>query len=234
MSRLDTLLQRSPPAEVPGGPPVAPRLYVPRGTDIPEVIRPICIANADTQLIESQWDRLVHLTASVHTGQTSAVAALARFGLATSGDPIYEAGVQLGRLLRSVFLADYFVNDAFRRELPRVLNRGEAVNALKCAIYTGRVAGHQAKRDDEMQAVADAVSLLTNIVMAWNTAQMQAVIDRWNTRRREQVPPQLIGRVAPTRIEGINLRGVFRFPIDRFAGQILPSLRAAKATASAR
>jgi len=73
-----------------------------------------------------------------------------------------------------------------------------------------------------MQAVADAVSLLTNIVMAWNTAQMQAVIDRWNTRRREQVPPQLIGRVCPARIEGINLRGVFRFPIDRFAGQILP------------
>jgi hypothetical protein len=46
--------------------------------------------------------------------------------------------------------------------------------------------------------VADALSLLTNIVMAWNTAQMQAVIDRWNTRRRQQVPHKLIGRIAPT------------------------------------
>jgi TnpA family transposase len=188
------------------------RLYVPRGTDIPEVIRPICVANADTKVIESHWDRLVHLTASVHTGHTSAVAALARFGSASRGDPIYEAGVQLGRLLRTVFLADYFVNDAFRRELLRVLNRGEAVNALKRAIYTGRVAGHQAKRDDEMHAVADALSLLTNIVMAWNTAQMQAVIDRWNNRRREQVPLKLIGRIAPTRIEGINLRGCLPIP----------------------
>ena len=209
------------------------RLYVPRGTDIPEAIRPICIAKADPRLIESHWDRLVHLTASVHTGHTSAVAALARFGSASRGDPIYEAGVQLGRLLRTVFLADYFVNDAFRRELLRVLNRGEAVNALKRAIYTGRVASHQAKRDDEMQAVADALSLLTNIVMAWNTAQMQAVIDRWNHRRREQIPRKLIGRIAPTRIEGINLRGVFRFPIERFAGQILPSLAAARPAAGA-
>jgi hypothetical protein len=136
--------------------------------------------------------------------------------------------------LRTVFLADYFVNDTFRRELLRVLNRGEALNALKRAIYTGCVASHQAKRDDEMQAVADALSLLANIVMAWNTAQMQAVIDRWNNRRREQVPPKLIGRIASTRIEGINLRGVFRFPIERFAGQILPSLRAAKTAASTR
>ena len=64
---------------------------------------------------------------------------------------------QIGRLLRTVFLADYFVNPAFRRELLRVLNRGEATNALKRLIYTGRVASYQAKSEDEMQAVADAL-----------------------------------------------------------------------------
>ena len=35
------------------------------------------------------------------SGNASAVAALARFGSAARGDPIYEAGVQLGRLLRT-------------------------------------------------------------------------------------------------------------------------------------
>ena len=152
--------------------------------------------------------------------------------VAARGDPIYEAGVQLGRLLRTVFLADYFVNAAFRRELLRVLNRGEAVNALKRAIYSGRVAGYQAKRDDEMQAVADALSLLANIVMAWNTAQIQAILDRW-ANRRQLIAAQLLRRIAPTRIEGINLRGVFRFPVERFAEQILPS-RTASIKAAAR
>ena len=149
---------------------------------------------------------------------------------AARGDPIHEAGVQLGRLLRTAFLADYFVNVAFRRELRRVLNRGEAVNALKRAIYTGRVSPAQAKRVDEMQAVADALSLLANIVMAWNTAQMRAVLDRW-ANRRQVIPPELIGRIAPTRLEGINLRGVFRFPIERYAEQLLPSQIAAKTNA---
>ena len=51
--------------------------------------------------------------------------------------------MQLGRLLRTAFLADYFVKDAFRNELRRVLNRGEAVNALKRAIYTGRISPAQ-------------------------------------------------------------------------------------------
>lgn len=189
-------------------------LFVPRGTKVPAEIAAVCEANVDVALIEKHWDSLVHLAASVMSGHASAVAALARFGSAAQGDPIYEAGVQLGRLLRTAFLADYFVKDAFRNELRRVLNRGEAVNALKRAIYTGRISPAQAKRVDEMQAVADALSLMANIVMAWNTSQMQAVLDRWSNRR-QVIPPELIGKIAPTRLESINLRGVFRFPVDR-------------------
>ncbi len=37
--------------------------------------------------------------------------------------------------------------------------------------------------------------------------------------------------VAPAGLEGINLRGVFRFPIERYAAQILPSQTAAKTSA---
>jgi hypothetical protein len=47
-----------------------------------------------------------------------------------------------------------------------------------------------------MQAVADALSLLANLVMAWNTMKMQLVLDRWNTRRSTTVPPELIGRIC--------------------------------------
>ena len=82
-----------------------------------------------------------------------------------------------------------------------------------------------------MQAVADAPSLLANIVMAWNTAHMQAVLDRW-ANRRQIVPPELIGRIASTRLAGINLQRVFRFPLERYAGQVLPPQTAAKTNVS--
>ena len=81
-----------------------------------------------------------------------------------------------------------------------------------------------------MQAVADALSLLANIVMAWNIAQMRTALDR-QVNRRQPVPPESFGRIAPTRIEGINLRGVFRFPVERYAGQLLPSQTAPRTSA---
>ena len=94
------------------------RPAVQSGTEIPEAIRTICHANIDVQKIIEHWAWIVHLVASVHTGHTSAVHAPARFGSAARGDPLYEAMVQLGKLLRTVFLADYFVNASFRRKLP--------------------------------------------------------------------------------------------------------------------
>jgi hypothetical protein len=54
---------------------------------------------------------------------------------------------------------------------------------------------------------------------------MQAILDRWNARRSSAVPPELIGRIAPTRTEGINLHGVFSFPVEQYTEQLLPSRR---------
>jgi len=58
----------------------------------------------------------------------------------------------------------------------------------------------------------------------WPRALAHGAYDRlrWWSRRRS-VPPELIGRIAPTRLEGINLRGVFRFPVERYAERLLPS-----------
>ena len=52
--------------------------------------------------------------------------------------------------------------------------------------------------------------------------QLQAVLGRW-ANRRQFIAPDLTGKIAPTRLEGINLRGIFRFPTERYAEQILPS-----------
>jgi len=187
-------------------------LFLPRGCSVPEILEPICEASLDFSRVPQYWDQWVRLLASVRSGHTSAISILARFGSAARGDPLYEVGVGIGRLLRTVFLVDYFVNPVFRRELLRVLNRGEATNALKRLIYTGRVANYQAKSEDEMQAVADALSLLANIVMALNTTKMQSIFDRWAQRRSSAIPPELIARIASTRTVGINMRAYSACP----------------------
>ncbi|SOZ73392.1 hypothetical protein CBM2615_U30027 [Cupriavidus taiwanensis] len=65
---------------------------------------------------------------------------LRRFGSAAQGDPIHRAAHHQGKMLRTLFLCDFFSNTEFRRELRTLLNRGESVHQLQRAIYSNKVA----------------------------------------------------------------------------------------------
>ena len=53
--------------------------------------------------------------------------------------------------------------------------------------------------------------------------QMQAVVNRW-ANRRQVIEADIMAKIAPTRLSGINLRGVFRFPVEKYAPYLMPSL----------
>lgn len=197
------------------------RLCVPRGFDVPAVLEPVVDRDVSMPAIDRGWDELVRVAASIKDGTTSAVLALQRFGAAAKGDPTHTAGTQLGRLLRTVYLCDYYSNPVFRRELHRILNHGESLHALERAIYTGRLAPARGRRPDELVAISGALTLLTNIAMAWTTSRLQAVVDRWEKEHPGRLTPELLAHIAPVPLGNINFRGTFRFPFDRFRGRLL-------------
>jgi len=141
-------------------------------------------------------------------------------GSAAQGDPLQRAADQLGRLLRTLFLCDYFTNPAFRREIHTLLNRGESVHQLQRAIYYGKIAHDRGRRTDEMKAISGSHALLTNIVMAWNTSRMQAVVDRWR-KQGQAVDDAWLRRAGPVGFGHINFRGTFSFGVGRYADALV-------------
>ena len=199
-------------------------LHVPIGHMVPEEVTFATIGDIVMEKIESVYYELLRVASSIHSGRCTAVQALQRFGSAARGQDVYDGRVQLGRLLRTLFLIDYFTNPVFRRELRHALNRGEAVHVLYRAVHTGKIPTELAKRQESMAAVSSSLSLLTNALMAWNTMHMQTAVERIETVTGEKLQPDDLRRVAPTNIEGINLRGTFDFPLADYVARILPSI----------
>ncbi|MFJ3319037.1 Tn3 family transposase [Herbaspirillum huttiense] len=202
-------------------------LHVPVGHEVPGEVLPVVAGDVDLDAIEAIYDEFVRVVASIQSGRCTAVQALQRFGSAARGQDVYDGGVQLGRLLRSIFLIDYFTNPVFRRELRHALNRGEAVHAVQRAVHTGKIPTELAKRPESLAAVSSSLSLLTNALMAWNTQHMQHAVERIEAVGGESLPPEDLRRIAPTNLEGINLRGTFEFPLADYAQRILPNSTAA-------
>jgi TnpA family transposase len=201
------------------------RLHVPVGFDVPDAVRCVVDCDLDEAAMEAFHDEHVRIAASIYTGHCSAVLALERYGSDARGQPAYDAGVQTGQLLTTIYLLDYFTNPAFRAEVQHALNRGESMHTLQRAIHDGQVPNDLAKREETLAGVSSALSLMCNIVMAWNAEQMQAALDRIRQAGAQPSADDL-RRVAPTSIEGINFRGTFDFPVEKYAARIMPSTAA--------
>jgi uncharacterized protein (DUF433 family) len=77
--------------------------------------------------------------------------------------------------------------------------------------------------DIPVDQILEAYPSLTNALMAWNTQHMQRAVERIEAIGGEKLRPEDLRRIAPTNLEGINLRGTFEFPLERYAGRIMPS-----------
>jgi len=199
------------------------RLHVPKYHDVPTELADVTDDDVRLTLIERAWDELVRIAASVQSGQCTAVQALTRFGSAARGQPVYEAGVHLGQLFRTIFLIDYFTIPAFRHEMQHALNRGEAIHVVQRAIHQGKIPVELARHDVSLAAVSSALSLLSNALMAWNTMHMQRALEAIDAIGGEKMRAEDLRQIGPTRLDGINLRGTFEFPIARYAHRLLPS-----------
>ena len=96
------------------------KLYLPRGLDVPDALQPCVAETVSRRAIARGWEGLLRLAVSVKHGWYPATEALDRFGSAAAGDPVYEAGDALGKLLRTLYLCDYFGNPGSRHRTGRI------------------------------------------------------------------------------------------------------------------
>ncbi len=94
------------------------------------------------------------------------------------------------------------------------LYRTETVGTNPLAIGPKR-----ARSKEEQAAISGSLSLLANLVMAWNTPRMQALIGGEAGLTRYLDPAQLI-ELGPLSRRHINFRGILQFPVEQFAEPI--------------
>ncbi len=209
------------------------KLFVPnKGIVIPGELKDVIDFDVSLRAIIKEWDTLVRITASIETGETSALVAIAHFGSVARGDPVHTAGVHLGRLVRSLFLCDYLTNEVFRRTIHRILAHGESVHTLQRAIHDGTPSKPRGRRPEELMATSGALTLLTNLCLTWNTMHMQRVFNDWRAANPQVATGDWLNHISPAHSGHINTRGIFTFPVEQYRERLFQK-QAVNARASA-
>ena len=98
-----------------------------------------------------------------------------------------------------------------------LLNQGEAVHSLQRAIHNRMITAKHGRTMEELGTISGALTLLANIVMAWNTHRIQAMIDATPGDH----PDEVTRRLAPIGHKHINMRGILTFDLGRHRSSLL-------------
>ncbi len=184
----------------------ARRLHLFDGIEPGPDIAPLVAGGIDEGLIAAHWDDVLRLGTSIRTGVVSASIMLERLGSYPRANGLALALREIGRVERTLFTLDWIEQPEQRRRATRELNKGEAENALKRAIFFHRIGRI---RDHALQAQshrASALNLVAGAIVLWNTTYLQAARMHLANLGRP-VPPGLLQHLSPLGWQHINLTG---------------------------
>jgi hypothetical protein len=86
----------------------------------------------------------------------------------------------------------------------------------------------------EKVMISDALTLLTNAVIAYNTWKLHQVLERSRETGQSVPRDEILAHIAPIAFRHINFQGIYRFPLERYLDRLLPSVLPRKIAGGAK
>ena len=162
------------------------RLYRPDAgqPDTYSNLQPVLTRPIDWELIRQQYDEMVKYATALRLGTAEAEAILRRFTRENTQHPTYKALMELGKAVRTVFLARYLHDRSLRAEINDGLNVVEQWNSANDFIFFARRGEVSSNRREDQEVSMLSLHLLQNCMVYVNTLMIQEVLARseWKGR----------------------------------------------------
>ncbi len=170
------------------------------------LLKPLIGDAIDVAAIVAQWPELLRLKRSIEAGTTSPSVILRKLSAAGQGNALSRALRALGRIERTLFTLEWLSDPALRQRSHAGLNKGEATNALRRAIFFHRQGEIRDRTFENQSFRASGLSVLTAAIVHWNTVYLDRAVQHLRAQGAT-MPDDLLAHVAPLGWEHIALTG---------------------------
>jgi TnpA family transposase len=174
----------------------------------------------DLGLVEENWDEVLRLAASIRAGTVPPSVILRKIAAFPRQNALSKALREIGRVERSIFMADWLMDLELRRRSHANLNKGESRHALARAVFFHRLGELRDRTAEAMAYRASGLNLVVNAIILWNTTYLARTL---NYVRGQGVvlTDELLSHVAPVKWDHIALTGDYLWseierPRERF------------------
>ncbi len=181
------------------------KLYRPHAgqTDAYRHLEPVMTRPINWDLIRQQYDQMVKYATALRLGTAETEAIVKRFTKNPFKHPTYLALMELGRVIKTIFLCQYLDSEAVRREINEGLNVVERWNGVNEFIFYGKGGELASNRLESQELSVLSLHLLQICLVYINTLMIQSVLAQKHWRYRltardlQAITPLIFGHVNP-------------------------------------
>jgi TnpA family transposase len=170
------------------------------------LLEPLIGEAIDPAAVIGQWPELMRLKASIEAGAVLPSVILRKLAAAGPGNALSRALRTLGRIERTLFTLQWLSDPALRQRSHAGLNKGEASNSLRRAVFFHRQGEIRDRTFENQSFRASGLSLITAAIVHWNTVYLDRAVQQLRAQSAA-VPDDLLAHVAPLGWEHIALTG---------------------------
>ncbi len=160
----------------------------------------------------SHTKRAVKYATALRLGTAETEAILKRFSKNPFKHPTYLALMELGRVIKTVFLCQYLDSEAIRREINEGLNVVERWNGVNEFIFYGKGGEFASNRLESQELSVLSLHLLQVCLVYVNTLMIQSVLaqEHWQkrltARNLQAITPLIFAHVNPYGLFRLNMK----------------------------
>jgi len=175
-------------------------------------LKPILTRPIRWELIAQHYDEMIRYATALRLGTAEAEAILQRFTRHGIQHPTYKALVELGRAVKTVFLAQYLHSLELRREIHEGLNVVENWNSANSFIFYGR-SSEISTNDRQAQEISVlALHLLQVSLVYVNTLMIQQILGQSDWQNRLEIED--LRALSPLIYAHVNPYGRFELNME--------------------
>ena len=173
-----------------------------------ENLQPILTRPIKWDLIRQQYDQMVKYATALRLGTAETEAILKRFRKNPVQHPTYQALMELGRVIKTIFLCQYLDSEDLRREINEGLNVVERWNGVNDFIFYGKGGEFASNRLESQELSVLSLHLLQICLVYVNTLMIQSVLAQKHWEKR--LTPRDLQAITPLIFGHVNPYGLFK------------------------
>lgn len=141
------------------------------------VFTPLLNKTADLDIVEEQWEAMIHVAISLKKRTAPAHVVIQRLTNSYPSDRLSKAFTNLGRIIKTKYILRYLTDLQLRRIVQLQLNKGEYRHKLPRRIFFADQGEFTTGDYEEIMNKSSCLSLVSNAILYWNTIKINGIVE---------------------------------------------------------